>query len=144
VQTNIECSLAVGVVPVGLGSPGSDSVSDGPLSGSVGLELSSVVGGRVVLVLSVSVGKLVVVPSSEATVVGVSPVDDSFVSVGSLLGSSEASGASGVSGVALSLSELLSGLLEGGGGGEGDGTSDEDEGLEVHFLVFKITITGRV
>ena len=64
------------------------------MSGSEGSELGSVVGGRVVLVLSVSVGKLGVVPLGVGLVLGVSPVDDSSVSVGSLLGSSEASGAS--------------------------------------------------
>jgi hypothetical protein len=53
-----------------------------------------------------------VVPCNVGLVLGVSPVDDSSVSVGSLLGGSEASSASGVSGVALSLGELLGGLLE--------------------------------
>ena len=53
-----------------------------------------------------------VVPPNVGLVLGVSPVDDGSVSVGSLLGGSEASSASGVSGVALSLGELLGGLLE--------------------------------
>ena len=109
-------------------------LGDGPSFVGVVSVLRSVPGDSPVLGLSDSVSVVRVVGIVVGLVMGVSPVDDSSVSVGSLLGGAKTSGASVIAGVALSLSELLGGLLERGGGDDGEGASEEKGSSEVHYL----------